>query len=340
MKTADSPFGIPVLLLYNVNPSWPARDVRIAEQSAALLKTGLEEAHHPVAAVPITGTDLFSAVSKYPPQQYVVLNWCEELPGIPRSDAWVAGFLESMQYAFTGSTAETLALSWDKSKVKNLLSHGGVPTPSWKICKTDSPVLWDRFPAIVKPALEHCSIGVSAEAVVLNSGELKKRVRFVHREFRQPALVEDFIDGREFHVTLWGNGEVVMLPPAEMDFSAFENVKDRLCTFDSKFSPGSRHYEKIRLRLPATLTPQEYKTLESAALGAYRLMNCRDYARIDLRLKDGIFYVLDVNPNADLSPDTSLACAAQEAGYTYGALGSRLVWFAAQRHPDFGRRTF
>jgi D-alanine-D-alanine ligase len=92
---------------------------------------------------------------------------------------------------------------------------------------------WERFPAIVKPAFEHCSLGIDTNAVVLDAKELGDRVAYIRETYAQPALVEEFIDGREFHVTLWGNGHIHMLPPAEMDFSAFTDVRDRLCTFDS-----------------------------------------------------------------------------------------------------------
>jgi D-alanine-D-alanine ligase len=124
-----------------------------------------------------------------------------------------------------------------------------------------------------------------------------------------------------------------MLPPAEMDFSAFKDVHDRLCTFDSKFKPGSRHYDQIRLSLPASLTEEEFQNLERVAQDAYRVVGCRDYARLDIRLRDGIFYVLDVNANPDISSDTSIACAAEFAGYSYGAMLSKMVNLAVHRHP-------
>ena len=130
-------------------------------------------------------------------------------------------------------------------------------------------------------------------------------------------------------------GIIQMLPPAEMDFAAFSDVRDRLCTFASKFDPQSRHYQNIHLRLPAVLTPAEYARLEKTAIAAYRALDCRDYARLDIRLRDGIFYVLDINPNADLSSDSSTACAAEVAGYSFGAMGSHLVNLAALRHPVF-----
>ena len=195
---------------------------------------------------------------------------------------------------------------------------------------------WSCYPAIVKPAGEHCSLGVDEGAVVLGPQELRARVSYVLDAFHQPALVEDFIDGREFHVSLLGgDGQCTMLPPAEMDFSAFRDVRDRLCTFDSKFTPGSTHYKDIRLRIAAELDPSEYKTLEATARAAYQILGCRDYARIDIRLRDGVFYVLDVNPNADISVETSIVCAAEAAGYSYGAMLSYLIRLATQRHPRF-----
>jgi D-alanine-D-alanine ligase len=122
-----------------------------------------------------------------------------------------------------------------------------------------------------------------------------------------------------------------MLPPAEMDFSAFADVRDRLCTLESKTDPASIHYNQIKLRLPAPLDDDEYRRLEQISRAAYRAVGCRDYARIDIRLRDSTFYVLDVNPNADISYQGSLACAGAVAGYSYGAVGSHLINLAARR---------
>ena len=127
-----------------------------------------------------------------------------------------------------------------------------------------------------------------------------------------------------------------MLPPAEMDFAAFNNVKDRLCTYDSKFMPGSPHYVGIGLQLPALLADTEYEQLQQTSTQAYKTIGCRDYARLDIRLRNGIFYILDINPNSDISADASTACAAEVAGYSYGQMISHIVNLAARRHPVFG----
>jgi len=172
--------------------------------------------------------------------------------------------------------------------------------------------------------------------------ELAEQVAAVGEQFRQPVLVEDFIDGREFHVSLWGNrgnGGVEMLPPAEMDFSMFQSVRDRLCTFDSKHRPGSRHYEEIQVQIPAALSGMELRQLEQTSMKAYRIFGCLDYSRLDIRLRDGTFYVLDINPNPDITLETSIVQSAEVAGFSYGAMISHLINLAAPRHPILGTQS-
>ena len=338
MQSEQRRTDLPVLLLHNIDPSWGPEEIASAVEAVNKMKAALTKEGHPVVDVPVQSTNLAKILKGFKPENHIVLNWCEELPGVPRSDAMVVRLLEKMNFSYTGSTAEVLAFSWNKAAVKKLLDQNQIATPCWQILSGAQPPKWDCFPAIVKPAFEHCSNGITTDAVVLNPEELMQRVAFVQDRFRQPALVEDFIDGREFHVTIWGNGSLEMLPPAEMDFSAFNNLRDRLCTFDSKFTPGSLHYEKIEIRIPAALDEDQNRRLRQISIQAYQNMGCRDYARIDLRLRNGTFYVLDINPNADISPDTSLAYAAEAAGLSYGILCSRLVNFAARRHPLYSCR--
>jgi len=326
---------LPVLLLYNVDPSWPPQDIQDCHAEAHLLKDALVEVGHPVQEVCVQSAELETHLDGVNPNEHLILNWCEELPGIPRSASLVAKALDRMGFTYTGASAEALVFSQDKRLVKARLRAQGIPTPRWRILTTASSDGWDCFPAIVKPAFEHCSFGVTRDAVVLSSVELAERIFYVLETFQQPVLVEEFLDGREFHVTVLGNGKLNMLPPAEMDFSAFKNIKDRLCTFESKFDPQSMPYNLIELRLPASLSQDEQCQIEEIALNAYRAVDCRDYARLDLRLRDGIFYVLDINPNADISPDTSLAAAAEWFGLSYGRLASLLINLAAERHPKF-----
>lgn len=322
-----------VLLLYNIDPLWGQDENDNVVAIVKQIKTALEQEGHSVAPLGAGDPDIGSILEPYDPDKYIVFNWCEDLPGIQKGDVVTAEVLERRRFCYTGSPPDVLSLSWDKAAVKRLLERYLIPTPLWEIFKTSRINDWNNYPAIVKPAFEHCSNGITTDAVVLNERELEERIAYVLEEFHQPALVEDFIDGREFHVTLWGNGRIEMLPPAEMDFSAFDNVKDRLCTYDSKFIPGSLHYEKIELQVPAPLDEDQLRGIERVSQQAYQAVGCRDYARIDLRLRGDTFYVLDVNPNADITPDASLAYAVEAAGLTYGYFASTLVHLAAQRHP-------
>ena len=124
-----------------------------------------------------------------------------------------------------------------------------------------------------------------------------------------------------------------MLPPAEMDFSAFSEARKRLCTYDSKYIPGSEHYEKIEILIPAPLDKKLLKRLEDKALKAWNGFGCRDYARFDFRMRDEKFYLLDVNPNSDISIDTSFALATQITSYSYSQMIKRIVMMSADRFP-------
>ena len=328
---------LPVLLLHNLDDAWEPADFEKALDEVGDLEQALRSQGHPVTNIPVYDSDLESHLKNYDPDEYIVFNGCEGLPGIPFSEGTVAETLEAMGFTYTGSPPEVLSTGWDKAKVKKRLGSCGVPIPAWKIFTSAHVDGWRKFPAIVKPAREHSSCGLSREAVVLSQEKMLSRTAYVLDNFQQPVIVEDFIDGREFHVSLWGNQSVKVLPPAEMDFSAFTDVEDRLCTFDAKHKPDSSAYEKICLRIPASLSATEYKELERVARRAYRVIGCRDYARMDIRLRDGVFYILDVNTNPDVSSDTSMAFAAKLAGYSYGAMLSQMVNFAARRHPFLHR---
>jgi D-alanine-D-alanine ligase len=338
MPGSNNVEDISVLLIHNIDPAWESEETEKALQEVAEFESALRDTVGPVVVITLQDADLASCLRAYDPARYIVFNWCEEIPGVSHSEALVPQVLEEMQFTYTGSTSKVLTFCWDKVKVKQLMDLWDIPTPRWGVYDSPETNDWDCFPAIVKPSREHCSFGITTEAVVKSPEELRARTAFILENFRQPALVEDFIDGREFHVTLWGNGILEMLPPAEMDFGAFDDVRDRLCTYESKFQPGSRHYEKISLNLPAPLTENEYNRLKSVAEYAYRSFNCRDYARLDIRLRDGVFYVIDVNPNADVSFETSMACAAESAGFSYGQMIGRIVSLAAQRHPIIGKK--
>jgi D-alanine-D-alanine ligase len=329
---------LPVLLLYNVDRTWSQAEIRESVDLTDILVNALRAIGHPVTGICLDANDLPILLQPYNPDEVIVFNWCEEVPGVPHSCPLVARELERRGFTFTGAGSRPLALCQDKRRVKRRLQKRGIPTPAWQVYTSLHKVEWMRFPAIVKPAFEHCSFGITREAVVQSTEDLLLRIRYVLEELQQPALVEDFIDGREFHVGVIGNAALRMLPPAEIDYSSFDDIHDRLCTYEANFDKTSLAYRFTLPRLPAVLADDQLCSLEEVVIAAYRATGCRDYARLDIRLRDGIFYVLDINHNADISPDTSLVLAAESIGYSYGQFGSLLVNLAARRHPLFGMR--
>ena len=239
------PEKIPVVLLYNIDPHWTQAEKEEVINLSTQLGHALIDVGYPIVFVPIADDDIANHLHSFDPSEHIIFNWCEGLPGLEHSEWLVAKRLEMLGFTFTGADSETLALAQDKFRVKVLLDQAGIPTPAWRIYHDAEPCAWDRFPAIVKPMNEHCSAGITPDSVVLNPLDLENRVQFILETYNQPAMVEDFIDGREFHVSVWGNEKLTVLPAAEMDFSFFTDIKDRLCTYDSKFIPGSDHYEKI-----------------------------------------------------------------------------------------------
>ena len=323
---------IPVLMFFNLDlGEWSEKDQKDVLELVQDLQTALEDMGHPVIPLKLTNDRIADLFTQYDPKEYIVFNWCEGIPGIPHSFGKAAQALEDLGFTFTGSSSKVLNLNDDKRKVKRILDEEKVKTPRWEEYHRSHINNWERYPAIVKPALEHCSIGISPDSIVNNPTELQKRADFVFREFEQPVIVEEFIDGREFQVGVWGNQEIEVLPAVEADFSQLDDPRDHICTVDSKDDPCSYRYQKFNIIVPAKLTNEEIFQINQICEQAYRAIGVRDYARMDIRLKQGVFYILDVNTNPYIGPECGLIQAAKLAGYTYGEFASRIINFAWQR---------
>jgi D-alanine-D-alanine ligase len=319
---------LPVVILHGLHESWDREDIDDMLFEVGNMRAALEDVGHRVEAVAVKDPDIETPMRPYSNREYTVLNWVDGIPDIPRSYALVADALDSMGFAYTGADAAALALSDDKRQMKSVLREHGVSTPEYKIYERDQVNGWDLFPAIVKPAFEHCSVGITAESVVTNPQELHTQIGWVTEELQQPALVEEYIEGPEYPVWLLGNGRLEMLPLFEWDFSALSRNGRGMITFAAKFALDP----SIQIGLkPAGLDQSQQSRLKRLLVRAYRVMRARDYARFDVRLRDGQFYILDVNLNADISTENSFAASIASAGYTYGQMGSRLVNLAWRR---------
>jgi len=325
-----------ILILSNEDNTWTPADCAEVDLEIARMQNGLLEQGFQVEVFTVRHSVLneLGSQSCYPRDRWLVFNWCEQYIDRPWSDAEIAGELEQLGYVFTGADVTGMRLSLDKALVRQRLEAAGVPVPIGRVYTDDRCDDWPVFPAIVKPANQHSSYGVSRRSLVENPAELRCQVQWVLEEFGGPAVVEEFVDGREIHVALIGNRDVLALPAMEIDYTLFGDIHDRIYTNEAKFDKQQLPYYLTKFLCPAPLNAATQQRVEAVALAAYRLGGCRDYGRVDLRLRHGEPVVLDVNPNADLSFESDHAIGSKMLGWTYGQLAARIIACARERWPE------
>jgi len=294
--------------------------IACAQAIAAALANDYE-----VRTVPIHA-DVELALLPYPPSEWVIFNLGEGIEGRLFEEARIGWALEAMGYRFTGSRGDAIALSLNKAQAKECLARAGIRTPSWQLVRDPDEVTGDvSFPQIVKPVAEDASLGIEPGAVVHDIGALRARVAYVLTRYRQKALVEQFIIGREFNVSVWGDPPDV-LPLAEIDFSAFPEPCTRIVSFAAKWEPESFEYWHTPVLCPAPLNRRQGARIRKLALAAWKLIGCRGYARVDMRMDEaGTPFVIEVNCNPDLSPEAGFFRAAHVAGYDYPAMVRKIL---------------
>jgi D-alanine-D-alanine ligase len=298
---------------------------------AQAVSAGLGKAGYDVALLPFSG-DVELALADYSPSEWLVFNLAEGMAGRLFEEPRIAWALEAMGFSFTGSGGEALARCLNKARTKELLATHGVSTPRWWLLRhaheVDAREAEFMFPLIVKPVAEDASIGLDGNAVVHTHAALRQRVAYVVERYRQSALVEAFIVGREFNVALWGNPPT-LLPLAEIDFSAFSDPFARIVSFAAKWEEESFEYNNTPALCPAPVNVFMHRRITSAALRAWEAIGCRGYARVDMRLSEkGTPYVVEVNCNPDISPDAGFFRAARTAGYSYEDMAAQIVEIA------------
>jgi D-alanine-D-alanine ligase len=250
----------------------------------------------------------------------LIYNFCEMVELESQEEVFAAGLFELVKVPYTGAPPMTLGLCLDKAKTKIILSHYGIPTAKFDLfnesidgCKKINL----RFPVIVKPVHEDASAGINEKSVVYDRKELEERVEYIIKMFKQPALVEEFIDGREVNVAILGNIPPVVLPISEIDFSHLPSHLPKIVSYEAKWIPNTDYYKKTIPICPAPLEPELERKIKDIALSCYKIMGCRDYARVDMRIdKEGNPYVLEVNPNPDLSRNAGFMRSASVYGLT------------------------
>ncbi len=250
--------------------------------------------------------------------------------GSRNREAQVPALLELLRIPYTGSDAVTLGITLDKSIAKTIVSAAGVATPAWFVLTTGhEEVPADvRYPVVVKPLHEGSSKGITSESVVHEEDALRERAAELASSYRQAALCEEYVEGREVTVGLLGS-PVRVLPPMEVVF--LDDAPTPLYSFEVK----RRFEELVRYEIPALLTPDEREAVEDASVRAFEALGCRDVARVDFRLDgDGTPQFLECNPLPGLAPGVGdLTLIAAAVGIDYEELIGEILASALQRLP-------
>ncbi len=258
----------------------------------------------------------------------VVVNLVEAIGGDARQEPIFAWLCELRGLPYTGSPPRAMTLCLEKPVTQALLAARGIPVPRHVVlARGDEPLAGLRLPAIVKPSREDASHGIASESVVRDEAALRARARYVIEHYAQPALVEEFVDGREVNVGLLdGPSGLEMLPLVEIDYAGFPADMPRIVTYAGKWIDTSRDWALTNVIAARDLSPEQCARIEAVARDAFDVLGLRDYGRVDLRLdRSGNPFVVDVNANPDLSPDAGFALCAARAGHAYADVVQRIV---------------
>ena len=264
----------------------------------------------------------------------VVFNLVEFFHDNPRLEGSVAGIFELYGIPYTGAGPFALGLCQRKGLTKQVLLANGVPTPRYRLLT--QPLVPKRhglhYPLIVKPSREDASMGLDKGSVVYDYQGLVERVNMVFSSFKPPIIVEEFVEGRELHVSILGNDPPIVLPIIEFDFSGLPPDHPTIISYAAKWNPLDESYHRVHSGCPAKLSQRLKKKVEAISLAAYRITGARDYARLDLRLDaHNRAYVLEVNPNPDLTDGVSFMESAGKAGLSFSSTLRKIVEFALGR---------
>ena len=269
----------------------------------------------------------------------IVFNFAEGLIGVNR-ESYMPAILEMLQIPYLGSDALTLGICLDKSRAKEILTYHKIPNAKFLVAdkvedigKTDF-----EFPLIVKPISEGSSKGIFSSSFVKNKKELEDEIHRIVSSYNQPALIEEFLPGREFTIAVLGNGdETEILPIIEILYEEFPKDIVPLYSYEAKWILDTKENEFNVFDCPAKLDKKLEDKIKKTVLQTYNVLRCKDWSRIDVRLdKNGVPNIIEINPLPGIMPDpnenSSFPKAARAAGMNYNQLIQSALYHAAKRY--------
>ena len=323
-------------ILYNEpaplgHPLWESsKDVR---DQVVAIETALQELSRPCIRIPFAG-DIKKLLNLLERKSVTMaFNLCESVNENPRLIGHPAAVLELLGIPFSGSPALSLMLTTDKLLSKQLLKANGVNTPEFALYDGffyDEPLAL-RFPVIAKPRFEDASIGIDQESIFTDNHSLRQGVEELYN-LHGSLIIEEFISGREFNLSIFGYPEPKVFKAAEIDFSEFPSELYQIVGYRAKWDPTAFEYHHSPRRFPDNLSNLLAADLHKTALCCYKLFQLRDYGRIDFRVDQyNNVYVLEANANPCLSPDAGFTAAAYNEGLSFTAITAEFIKFLEMR---------
>lgn len=314
-------------------------DVSAVQASAMAIADAIRGSGASVELVGVAGVDVFTEAQRIAAAAPdLVFNLCESLCRDSRNEVAVPAILDVLGLCYTGSNALALASCLHKDRAKDILRGRGVPTPPALVLCRESDLHSEAlmgldYPWFLKLVHEDASVGIEASNVVHDRDDLIHRAGEMLAEWKQPVLAERYVDGREVNVGLVGNGEgLCILPVHEIDFAGMPADRPRIVSYAAKWDEKHVDYAGTKPVLMRDLAAPLEARLEQVARAAWTALGLRDYGRVDMRIdRDGQPWVIDVNPNCDISPDAGAARAAQVMGQDYPAFIRSIAEAALRR---------
>lgn len=266
-------------------------------------------------------------------QPDIIFNLCEGYQGQASDEMFVAGLWELIHIPYSGNAPLTLGLSQNKILTKKLLEAKKISTPPFQVYSEIPRNTYLSYPLIAKPSREDGSVGITQKSFINDFYELQQVVNALLAKYKQPILVEKFIAGREFNVAILGNHPPRVLAVSEISFEQVGVGYHPITSYEAKWLEDHPLYRQTPSICPADIPDDLKHRLEESALQVYRLLRGRDYGRVDFRVNDqNQIFVLEYNPNPDISPDAGYSKALRAAGIQYGEFIEMLLEEAMNRN--------
>ncbi len=270
---------------------------------------------------------------------HIAFNLLEEFHGVAVFDQHIASFLELMKLPYTGSNPRGLMLAHDKALSKKILSYHRILTPHFTVFEREKSVKLRKrypYPLLVKSVIEEASLGISRKSIVRDARELRDRVEYVHEELKTDALVEEYIEGRELYVGVMGNRRLQTFPVWEMIFKHLPDDVPNIATRRVKWDAAYQKRLGVETKAARGLTKSQQTAISKLCKRVFRVLSLSGYARMDLRMTDeGKVYVLEANPNPNLSYGEDLAESAHSVGISYERLIQMILQLGLSYKPSW-----